>query len=71
MYHRYIQGDKFIVESGFCQVGELNDVIMLFPQAVPSSANPQACWDWWGYSTPVGDDQEYGTVTHCDNSQNN
>jgi hypothetical protein len=28
------------------------DVVILYPQTRASFAplNPQACWDWWGYS---------------------
>jgi len=60
---QYIQGDSFALESGFCQVGELNDIIMLFPQAQISGENPMGCWDWWGYNDPVGSEGQYATNT--------
>jgi len=25
-------------------------LIVLFPQVSSTPANPQACWDWWGYT---------------------
>jgi poly(3-hydroxybutyrate) depolymerase len=24
--------------------------VVLYPQAESSMANPQACWDWWGFA---------------------
>jgi hypothetical protein len=36
------------------EVAELNNIIILFPQVVPSVVspiNPIGCWDWWGYNT--------------------
>ncbi len=36
------------------EVAELNNLIILFPQVVPSvisPINPMGCWDWWGYTT--------------------
>jgi hypothetical protein len=24
-------------------------MIVRYPQASPTAANPAACWDWWGY----------------------
>jgi len=56
-------GDRFAKEAGYNAWADANRVIVLYPQAAqwlrplvdPSelSANPQGCWDWWGYS---GDD---------------
>jgi hypothetical protein len=37
------------------EVAELNHIIILFPQIVPTFLNPQnpeGCWDWWGYGSP-------------------
>jgi len=47
-------GDVFAKKSGYLEVAELNDIIMLFPQIVATSffpANSQGCWDWWGYGS--------------------
>ena len=27
-----------------------NNLVILYPQATRSSANPSGCWDFWGYS---------------------
>jgi hypothetical protein len=27
-------------------------MVLAFPQVVPSTVNPYACWDWWGYTGP-------------------
>jgi hypothetical protein len=47
-------GDVFAKKSGYLEVAELNDIIMLFPQIVATSffpSNSQGCWDWWGYGS--------------------
>ncbi|HET9272871.1 MAG TPA: PHB depolymerase family esterase, partial [Methyloceanibacter sp.] len=43
-------GDTFIKDSGFAQVADQNRIVVLFPQAKASAANPYGCWDWWGYT---------------------
>jgi len=45
-------GDVFARNSGYNQVAELNDIIILYPQATVSYApsNPNGCWDWWAYT---------------------
>ncbi|XP_045199050.2 uncharacterized protein LOC123553387 isoform X1 [Mercenaria mercenaria] len=46
-------GDVFVRHSGYNEVGELNNIIILYPQAVKSTMNPMnpnGCWDWWGYT---------------------
>jgi poly(3-hydroxybutyrate) depolymerase len=54
--------DLFFRDAGYNAWADANNVIVLYPQAAPwlrvsdfsqLSANPQGCWDWWGYS---GDD---------------
>jgi len=51
--------DLFVRDAGYNAWAEANHVIVLYPQATPwlqpsdpsqLSANPQGCWDWWGYS---------------------
>jgi hypothetical protein len=43
-------GDTFIKASGFARWAAANRLVLLFPQVVASSANPNGCWDWWGYT---------------------
>lgn len=46
-------GDAYVRHAGYNEVGEVNDIIILYPQAVKSMMNPMnpnGCWDWWGYS---------------------
>ena len=41
-------------KASYLEVAELNNVIILFPQVVPSvisPINPIGCWDWWGYTS--------------------
>jgi hypothetical protein len=48
--NRAAVGDAFATDTGFARWADTNRVIVLFPQAAHSPANPQACWDWWGYT---------------------
>ncbi|CAL8073274.1 unnamed protein product [Orchesella dallaii] len=43
--------DIYATKTGFLEVAEANNIIVLFPQAAPNilAGNPNACWDWWGY----------------------
>ena len=43
-------GTDFIQQSGYLSWAETNDILLAFPQVVPGSLNPFACWDWWGYT---------------------
>ncbi|XP_038064822.1 uncharacterized protein LOC119735189 [Patiria miniata] len=44
--------NDFFTKTGYNEVGELNDIIILYPQALinPLLGNPLGCWDWWGYT---------------------
>ena len=47
----------FARNAGYNEVGELNNIIIIYPQATPTNAtNPYGCWDWWGYTVSY-----YGT----------
>jgi hypothetical protein len=50
--NREAVGDTFIKESGFARWADTNRIVVLFPQVADSAANPQGCWDWWGYTGP-------------------
>eukprot|EP00079_Xenopus_tropicalis_P013565 XP_002942295.2 PREDICTED: uncharacterized protein LOC100497868 [Xenopus tropicalis] len=43
-------GDKFARNAGYNQVADLNNLIILYPQARTTALNPNGCWDWWGYT---------------------
>ena len=49
--NRSATGDAFIHGSGFARWADSNDLVILFPQVAASPMNPQACWDWWGYTS--------------------
>jgi poly(3-hydroxybutyrate) depolymerase len=46
-------GDQFFRRSGLNEWADTNDILVLYPQAVPtlttSDVNGKGCWDWWGY----------------------
>jgi poly(3-hydroxybutyrate) depolymerase len=43
-------GTDFMLQSGYLPWAEANDIVLAFPQTVPSALNPLGCWDWWGYT---------------------
>ena len=43
-------GTDFIKQSGYLPWAAANDIVLAFPQVVPGTLNPYACWDWWGYT---------------------
>ena len=46
------------MQSGYNEVGELNNIVILYPQTIRSLTipyNPNACFDWWGYNDPALD----------------
>lgn len=48
--NRALVGDAFVKDTGFARWADTNGLIVLFPQTAASAMNPQACWDWWGYT---------------------
>ena len=45
-------GDAFVSRAGYNRWADANRLIILYPQADETLANPNACWDWWGYDDP-------------------
>ena len=47
-------GNRYITSTGYNEIAESNDIIVLYPQAEGTDngdvQNPDGCWDWWGYS---------------------
>ena len=46
-------GDKYVRHAGYNEVGEANNIIILYPQVTATLTNPMGCWDWWGYTGPL------------------
>lgn len=44
-------GTAFVTKSGLNEWADTNDIVVLYPQAIATAANPDGCWDWWGYLT--------------------
>jgi hypothetical protein len=42
-------GTAFYQNAGYNRWADTNKVIVLYPQATVTVANPGGCWDWWGY----------------------
>ncbi|WAM55501.1 PHB depolymerase family esterase [Vreelandella venusta] len=43
-------GDTFVRYSGLNRWAADHGQVVLYPQADSSMANPQGCWDWWGFA---------------------
>ncbi|KAJ5068005.1 dipeptidyl peptidase four (iv) family [Anaeramoeba ignava] len=43
-------GEVFILNAGYLEWAEANNIVVVFPQTQSNVLNPKACWDWWGYS---------------------
>lgn len=48
--NRATVGEAFVETTGFARWADTNALIVLFPQTAASAMNPQACWDWWGFT---------------------
>jgi poly(3-hydroxybutyrate) depolymerase len=48
--NRATVGDAFVTGTGFARWADTNRFVILFPQTATLPINPQACWDWWGYT---------------------
>jgi poly(3-hydroxybutyrate) depolymerase len=48
--NRQAVGTAFIEDTGFLRWADTNRIVLLFPEVRSSLVNPQACWDWWGYT---------------------
>ncbi|MEC4720268.1 PHB depolymerase family esterase [Noviherbaspirillum sp. CPCC 100848] len=42
-------GTQFYQRTGYNRWADTNNMIILYPQANATFANPNGCWDWWGY----------------------
>jgi poly(3-hydroxybutyrate) depolymerase len=47
-------GNRWVTEAGINEWADTNGLVVLYPDTIASSApgvtNPNACFDWWGYS---------------------
>lgn len=42
--------DAVTVGAGYNRWAEANDIVVLYPQTHAIWSNPNACWDWWGFT---------------------
>jgi poly(3-hydroxybutyrate) depolymerase len=57
-------GRVYVTDTGYLPWADSNNIVLLFPQTIARNdfslegvANPNACWNWWGY----GGDDNYHT----------
>ncbi len=44
-------GNAFVTKSGLNEWADSNNIVVLYPQAIETSYNPNGCWDWYGYNS--------------------
>ncbi|MEU7140584.1 PHB depolymerase family esterase [Nocardia sp. NPDC046473] len=48
-------GDAFMKDAYLNEYADTNNMVVLYPQAIPLSnagtTNPNGCWNWWGYGS--------------------
>jgi len=48
-------GNRYITTTGYNNIADSNNIIVLYPQAQGTDGNeaqnPDGCWDWWGYTS--------------------
>jgi len=42
-------GLQMVLHAGYNEWANTNQIIVLYPQAQKNKANPNGCFDWWGY----------------------
>ncbi len=56
-------GNRYITTTGYNQIAESNNIIVLYPQATGdddnNAQNPDGCWDWWGYTSANPEEPDY------------
>lgn len=40
----------YVTNTDLNNYADSNNLVILYPQTTTSMVNPNACWDWWGYS---------------------
>ncbi|MDP5009165.1 MAG: poly(3-hydroxybutyrate) depolymerase [Glaciimonas sp.] len=45
-------GDRYVRTTGYNELADTNNIIVLYPQVDKSFVNPKGCWDFWGYTSP-------------------
>ena len=49
-YDNPFMGNSWVTQTGLNEWAETNDIIIIYPQTVPTNNNPDGCWDFWGYT---------------------
>jgi hypothetical protein len=56
-------GNRYMTTTGYNQLADSNNIIVLYPQATGDddnqAQNPDGCWDWWGYTSSTPNDPDY------------
>jgi len=61
--HQPPYGIRYVMSTGYNELADSNDLIVLYPQAEGyddgATQNPDGCWDWWGYTSPTPEAPDY------------
>ena len=62
-------GRAVVDHAGYNKWADMNQLIVLYPQTVPTAAtgtnpgNPLGCWDWWGFQSNLPRNYEFARKT--------
>ena len=58
-------GDRYVTSTGYMEIAEANNIIVVFPQVSGEDdnqfQNPDGCWDWWGYTSEDSEAPDFYT----------
>lgn len=58
-------GDRYMTRTGYLEMAEANNLIVMFPQVNGDDdneiQNPDGCWDWWGYTSEDAESPDFYT----------
>jgi hypothetical protein len=62
-----IVGRAVVDRGGYNEWADTNKIIVLYPQTAPGGvfnpANPNGCWDWWGFTKPATLNSDFARKT--------
>lgn len=71
IFSREFNGTRHLLNSGYLELAEVNDLIIVAPQAIGNHENQIGCWDTYGltgrhYGMFTNHFQQLCSVSYCD-----
>lgn len=49
----YERAQNYVLNNGFLQMAEMNNIVTIFPQTMEMIKNNNGCWDFFSYNSPL------------------